>query len=337
MAADTCIDVWEALSAGNTPRDGSNNGVSGSQGTAWISHASTLSSAGEGADGVVEDAGSVSGRVTVTAVSVGQYGETGPLQVSSGWAWVRGLSPSWSNGVACSEEGTAQSCWCDVGGGCDCARGFNNWNIVGQLVRVVWRMVNDSGDSVACSTGGTADGSNNDDGVSSSASNCAVSGWDYPTGGEQGTSTEMGVSSASQRDHVTELTGSGGWSTNNTARPSLELLGIEEALFGWDCCRLEEVLANRLWPSSLFTYRRRGPMRPNNKKPELSTFSVDCEYSATFLPFYTKTNQLPKALSATPAITKSLSGLRINQTFNELQVFDNSCNVTVWITLMRRK
>lgn len=83
MSRDTRVDIGEATSASNTPRDGTDGGSSSDEWATRVSHAGTLSGLSEGADLPCEDHACVSRcGVTTLAVGVGDGASVQHHQVS---------------------------------------------------------------------------------------------------------------------------------------------------------------------------------------------------------------------------------------------------------------
>jgi hypothetical protein len=134
-----------------------------------------------------------------------------------------------------------------------------------------------------------------------------VSSGDNPTRRVQSTTTEMRVSRRSQRGLVAELTSGSSGTTNNAARPLLEVFFHRDIWNGWKgrkvrCDQLRENFtevfdSKFVWTKSvgdmseffsIDPHLMQSPKRPTNKESKIGTSSLNCDWNSKFARFYTE-------------------------------------------------
>lgn len=254
---NSSIDIRRASSARNSPRDGTNDCISSCQGTTWVTHACSATSTPECANGVIENASSVSSTETGATIGVGESWQSDKHEICSSWSWIWSLSPSWGNGwYATSNETRSQHSRCDISSSCNICWSLNDWDIVGESCAVVWWMVDDGRNGMGSTTSSSRNSADNDDSVTSGSSNCTVSSWDDPSCMEKWATTEVSISSCSQGDLISELASTCLGATNDASFPSKEVWvqccignGWNKGLALWKIsCDLSLKIANLLAP-----------------------------------------------------------------------------------------
>lgn len=202
---DTNELIREALSASNTPRNGSNDGVVLSQRSTRVSHAHADSRWTCRAKSCVEDAITVGDGMTRNTVSVGHDFDVDILQVYSARSWVRCLTPSWSSSHSSKDcfwsnsDRTDADCENDVFGG------LNNRDVISDRSRGVIFVIDDSRCCVSRSSNRSVMSGDYRNSVGWCSVDCAMSSSSDPTRIDYETTTKVGITRRSHWRLIREL------------------------------------------------------------------------------------------------------------------------------------
>lgn len=139
-----------------------NNSSTSNQRTTRITHAHTSTSSKESTNSVIKDTCSIGSRMTIATISISQSGFSQELKICSSRSRMWGLSPtrsSWWD--TATNEGRSKGDGLNQAGKSDCWGCVDHWNVIGECVGVVWRMVDNARGGVSNTAWCTMVGSNN--------------------------------------------------------------------------------------------------------------------------------------------------------------------------------